>query len=138
MRKASLFATLCAVLVMVLTPSAQSGSTHSGHPTCWGCATPQEKAQTKKAIRAVFGHGWRGRVALCIAEHESGFNPYAVNWSDSNGGSHGTFQLNGIHRYSAWARWSKRYIPWHNARAAYALSKGGYSWSHWTTAYKCR
>ena len=101
----------------------------------WGCATPAEKQAVKQAIRVVFGVGWQARVARCIAYAESGFNPYARNGEDTSGGSHGAFQINGVHR--SWVDFRRIYRPLYNARVAFRLSRGGSRWGAWTTHGKC-
>ena len=135
MRKAVLILSMYFALLglaTVLTQSAQSGSTH---PTCWGCATPQEKAQAQKAIVKAFGRGYEGRTALRVAKCESGFNPHAANRRDSNGGSYGLFQINGIWGPSGYASWSwvqKMAIPRHNIDMALRVRATRTGWNHWT------
>lgn len=130
MRLATLIITL--LLMVGFSSSAQA---HHGSD-CWGCAPARVKAQAEREIYRQFGHGWRGRVARCIAYHESGLNPQASNWRDSNGGSHGLFQMNGIHK--GWVNFTKLE---HNIRyavqIAYRMSRGGNRWWPWTTAGSC-
>jgi hypothetical protein len=49
------------------------------------------------------------RWAYCTVGRESGWNPRAVNWSDPNGGSHGLWQINGIHARALAILWPRRY-----------------------------
>ena len=61
--------------------------------------TGNERARMTTLIYQTFGTGWQGRTMLCIAKRESGLNPRAANYRDSNGGSYGLFQMNGVHRW---------------------------------------
>jgi len=53
----------------------------------------------KTLIYKYFGTGWKGQTMIRCARRESGFNPRAANYGDSNGGSYGLLQLNGVHRW---------------------------------------
>jgi hypothetical protein len=78
----------------------------------------------KRIIYKYFGSGWLGRKMVCIASRESGLNPWASNWRDTNGGSHGLFQINGANAPGGWATrsWIQRmYDPWINVATAYSL-----------------
>lgn len=103
----------------------------------YGCTNQAQCRKMERIIYAKFGNGWQGRTAVCIARAESGLNPRAANWGDANGGSHGLFQINGIHRWAYGKGKTSIYNPWHNTNVAYRLSRGGSSWGAWTTAYKC-
>lgn len=104
----------------------------------YGGLTEKQEARIIRIIKARFTVN--ESLAICIARRESGLNPRAVNWGDSNGGSHGLFQINGVHR---WA-FSSRHVPrygegytnaiynaYHNVNVAYRLSRGGRSWGPW-------
>ena len=58
-----------------------------------------EKARMTALVYKTFGAGWQGRCMVRIMQRESGGNPRAANYSDSNGGSYGLLQLNGVHRW---------------------------------------
>lgn len=103
----------------------------------YGCKSPSQCEAMTKIIYAQFGSGWQGRTAVCIARAESGLNPRAANWRDANGGSHGLFQINGIHRWAYGKGAHSIYDPRWNAKVAYRLSRGGNLWGAWTTAYRC-
>jgi len=55
-------------------------------------------AKSKSMVMAVFGPRY-GPVMVRCMNRESGGNPHASNWGDSNGGSFGLLQLNGAHRW---------------------------------------
>jgi hypothetical protein len=81
-------------------------------------------SQMRALIYQEFGSGWLGRVMACIAYRESGLQPRQSNWHDSNGGSHGLFQINGINAPGGWATrsWIQRmYDPMTNIRMAHRL-----------------
>lgn len=59
-----------------------------------------EAARMTALVYKTFGNGWQGRCMVKIMWRESGGNPRAANYSDSNGGSYGLLQLNGAHRWS--------------------------------------
>ncbi len=62
--------------------------------------TRAQAAQMTALVYKTFGHGWQGRCMVRIMWRESGGNPRAANYRDSNGGSYGLLQLNGAHRWS--------------------------------------
>lgn len=101
-------------MVLALTGSAYADN--------YGGNSRREQAEVTKIIQARFGHGWLGRTMLCIARRESGLNPRAANWRDANGGSHGLFQINGVHRGKL--DWGRIYDPHYNTLAAWRLYKG--------------
>jgi hypothetical protein len=89
---------------------------------------PKEKAAMKSLIVKHFGSGWRGQTMLCIAGRESGFNPRAANYSDSNGGSYGLFQMNGVHRWrgESLSQFQRRmWNPTTHMQAVVRLARGG-------------
>jgi len=55
-------------------------------------------AKSKAMVMAVFGPRYGPTMVRCM-NRESGGNPRAANWGDSNGGSFGLLQLNGVHRW---------------------------------------
>lgn len=58
-----------------------------------------QAAQMTALVYKTFGHGWQGRCMVRIMWRESGGNPRAANYHDSNGGSYGLLQLNGAHKW---------------------------------------
>lgn len=118
-----------AAIAASLVPSAAADN--------YGCKNASQCKKMERIIYAKFGTGWQGRTAVCIARRESGLNPRAANWGDANGGSHGLFQINGVHRWAYGKGARSIYNPYHNTNVAYRLSRGGTSWGPWTTAYAC-
>jgi hypothetical protein len=49
-------------------------------------------------VMKTFGPRYGPTMVRCM-NRESGGNPLAANWGDSNGGSFGLLQLNGVHRW---------------------------------------
>ena len=95
----------------------------------YGGVSRTYKQQIVSLIRAKFGYGWSGDTAIRVAACESGFNPRAANWGDSNGGSFGLFQINKAHR--DWVDFGRIYDPAYNISVAYRLSGGGRNWGPW-------
>jgi hypothetical protein len=60
--------------------------------------TRSQYAKSKAMVMATFGPRY-GPVMVRCMDRESGGNPHASNWGDSNGGSYGLLQLNGAHRW---------------------------------------
>jgi hypothetical protein len=58
-----------------------------------------ESASMTALVYKTFGTGYAGRCMVRIMWRESGGNPRAANYHDSNGGSYGLLQLNGAHRW---------------------------------------
>ncbi len=58
-----------------------------------------ESAKMTRMVYQTFGYGWQGRCMVRIMWRESGGNPRAANYGDSNGGSYGLLQMNGAHRW---------------------------------------
>ena len=88
----------------------------------------KEAARMTALIYKTFGTGWKGQTMLCIAKRESGLNPRAANYRDSNGGSYGLFQLNGVHRWrgESLAEFQQRqWNPITHLQAAKRLARGG-------------
>ena len=95
-------------------------------------AAPQERVQTHDVCRwlPVVAERWPVEEwgnALVIIAWESGGRPDAVNWGDPSGGSHGLFQINGVHGYTR----AELVDPGKNMDAAYALwlEKGWKPWA---------
>jgi hypothetical protein len=85
-------------------------------------AAPEPPVVT--AIRHEFGTGQLGGCFARIAWRESRYNARASNWSDTNGGSHGALQINGVWRRpgeSARAFAVRMYDPAANAHLAYQI-----------------
>jgi hypothetical protein len=75
----------------------------------------------RHVIRSTFGYGSVGDTMLCIAKRESHLRPRAANWTDSNGGSFGLFQINGVwrHRHESTMHFARRmWNPVTNAKFA--------------------
>ncbi len=88
---------LCALVVaitMTLASAAQADT--QDH---YGGTSSVQQYRMKQLIYRYFGMGYTGITMVCIARRESGLNPRAANWGDSNGGSFGLFQINGVHRH---------------------------------------
>lgn len=58
-----------------------------------------EARQMTNLVYQTFGRGYVGNCMVRIMWRESGGNPRAANYRDSNGGSYGLLQLNGAHRW---------------------------------------
>ena len=65
----------------------------------YGTSRTESNSMTALVYKT-FGSGWQGRCMVRIMWRESGGNPRAANYGDSNGGSYGLLQLNGAHRWS--------------------------------------
>lgn len=95
----------------------------------YGGLTKKQEARIIRIITARFGSAsW---MAICIARRESGLNPKAANWGDSNGGSHGLFQINGIHSWAFGKKKHSIYNAYWNTEVAWRLSRHGKSWGPW-------
>jgi Lysozyme like domain len=113
--------TLTAVLVAVV---LTIGWTRAASSDNYGNATPAVKARMVRLIHRTFDRYGVSGVMLCIVNRESGFAPTAANWRDSNGGSFGLFQINGIwrHRGESTAAFARRmFNPYANAAVAVQL-----------------
>lgn len=115
---------------IVLALAAMTGEARADN---YGGTSRAYQAQIINMIYAKFGSGYVGRTMVCIARRESGLNPRAANYHDSNGGSFGLFQINGIHR--GWADFNRIFDPAYNIQAAYRLSHGGRALGPW--GYHC-
>jgi hypothetical protein len=94
----------------------------------YGGVSAATEQQMKTLIYKHFGSGWRGQTMVCIARRESGLNPRAANYTDSNGGSYGLFQINGVHRWRGESLQAFRYRMWNpvaNVKQAVRLARGG-------------
>lgn len=88
-----------------------------------------EAARMTSLIYKTFGTGYVGQCFVKIAWRESGMNPRAANYRDSNGGSYGLLQLNGVHRWQGetLAQFQKRmWNPITHLAAAKRLARGGF------------
>lgn len=85
-----LLATAAVLIAATLTTAAQADD--------YGTTRAQANAMTALVYKT-FGTGWQGRCMVRIMWRESGGNPRAANYSDSNGGSYGLLQLNAVHRW---------------------------------------
>ena len=94
---------------------------------CWGCATSKMKWQSRALVIKQFSRAGSDAVrwALCVVNRESGFNPGAVNQSS---GAAGLFQFLGHPQYSSWGL---THDPVYQVRAAWQLSNGARTRSHW-------
>lgn len=130
MKKVAIILAVTFVGLLTQTAFAKQPALHCNR-FAWGCATPAEKALVQRTIVKHFGSGWLGRMMIRCARRESGFNPYASNFHDSNGGSYGALQINGIHARGNFTRWRWRmYNVENNVQQAVALYRGG-GISHW-------
>lgn len=94
---------------------------------CWGCATYRMKYLARRLVVERFS--WAGseavRWALCVVNRESGFNPGAVN---AQSGAAGLFQFLGHPQFDSW---KLTHDPVYQVRAAWQLSNGARTRSHW-------
>lgn len=84
------------ILTLAVTIALAASSTAAGDN--YG-TSKQEASRMTALVYKTFGHGWEGRCMVKIMWRESGGNPRAANYADSNGGSYGLLQLNGAHRW---------------------------------------
>jgi SLT domain-containing protein len=93
--------------------------------------TRSEAASMTRLVYQTFGSGWEGRCMVRIMWRESGGNPHAANYGDSNGGSYGLLQLNGVHRWAgeSLAAFQRRmWNPYSHLAAAKRLyDRGGFA-----------
>jgi hypothetical protein len=85
-----LLGTTIAVIAMAFSSAAFADN--------YGTTPAQAKAMSALVYRT-FGGGYVGSCMVRIMWRESGGNPRAANYHDSNGGSFGLLQLNGAHRW---------------------------------------
>lgn len=115
------------VVTLVIAVIALIGS-HTGRADNYGGVSKTHESQMKALIYKHFGTGWLGREMVCIARRESGLNPRAANYRDSNGGSYGLFQMNGIHRWrnESLSEFQRRmWNPTTHMQAVVRLARGG-------------
>lgn len=96
--------------------------------SCHGCATPRMKQLVTELILARFRPQGAAvqRLALCIANGESGLNPGAI----SSTSDYGVFQIN----RPSWGRtydWSRILDPVYNIGVGWAMSQRGSNWHPW-------
>lgn len=102
------FSIVASALVLAICSTAGAGTkVNQGHG--YGGVPGAVRAKMQGLIHKAFDRYGIGNLMVCIAGRESGFNPMAANYGDSNGGSYGLFQINGIHR---WAGESLRHFEW--------------------------
>jgi Transglycosylase SLT domain len=95
--------------------------------SCWGCATSKMQWQSRALVIKQFSRAGSDAVrwALCVVRRESGFNPGAIN---SSSGAAGLFQFLGHPQYSYYLL---THDPVYQVRAAWQLSNGARTRSHW-------
>lgn len=88
-----------------------------------------------KCVMVYNGQAGNWWLWACIADRESGWNPYATG----SAGERGIFQIHPVHvSWLGWYKWSQLYDPVTNAWAAVTLyRRAGYSFSPWTTHGRC-
>ncbi len=84
---------LIAILVTVAALTVVTRASADNYGT-----SPSQYAKSKAMVMKVFGPRYGPTMVRCM-NRESGGNPHASNWGDSNGGSFGLLQLNGAHRW---------------------------------------
>jgi len=97
-------------------------------------ATPTPLSTTDQIIayiRKKFGRN--ANHALCIAFHESGYNPLAIHFEYNGSIDRGVFQINSSHNFSADVLFDWK----QNVDIAYAISRRGIEWRDWTTNIFC-
>ncbi len=82
---------LATAVMMLVFVSAAQGDNYG--------TTRSESSRMTQLVYKTFGWGWEGRCMVRIMWRESGGNPRAANYGDSNGGSYGLLQMNGAHRW---------------------------------------
>ena len=80
-------------VVMFLALAVPTAATADNYGT-----SKAQYAKSKAMVMAVFGPRYGPTMVRCM-NRESGGNPLAANYGDSNGGSYGLLQLNGAHRW---------------------------------------
>jgi len=98
-----------------------------------------EMVDVTDEIFTVFGNGWLGQQALCIARHESGLQPWKVGYNKKNGmvlsRDRGVFQINdAAHPEVSDAQ---AFNPVFNIEWAYRTRLHDQNWHQWTTAPLC-
>lgn len=118
-------AATAAVLIAATLVSAAS----AGRQDNYGGVSAAEK---QRVVREVYRYwnGWEAQRMLCIIGRESGFNSRAVNWRDSNGGSHGLAQANGIWARTMGELWSQRYTIKGGVAIAHRIYRAS-GWRAW-------
>jgi SLT domain-containing protein len=82
---------LALAIVIVLAFASTAGADNYG-------TNSAQYAKSKAMVMKTFGPKYGPTMVRCM-NRESGGNPHASNWGDSNGGSFGLLQLNGAHRW---------------------------------------
>ncbi len=83
------------VAAVVIAMAFASAATADNYGT-----SSSEAARMTALVYRTFGTGYTGRCMVRIMWRESGGNPRAANYGDSNGGSYGLLELNGVHRWA--------------------------------------
>lgn len=118
--------------VLLATAAVLIAATLTSAATADNYGTSPAAAQTNaQLVSKAFGGGWVGACAVRIMWRESGGNPRAANYHDSNGGSYGLMQLNGAHRWrgETLAQFQQRMwnVPTHLAAAVRLYRGSGFS-----------
>ncbi len=111
-------------MILLLAAALVAGTAGVASSDNYGGVTPAVKARMVALVHRTFDRYGVSGVMLCIVNRESGFNPRAANWHDSNGGSFGLWQVNGIwrHRGESTSSFAARlFNPYANAQVALAL-----------------
>lgn len=85
-------------------------------------------SQRELVLGMVRDAGFDPKIAEVVIECESGFDPERHNWNDPNGGSHGLWQLNGIHDVPM----IEMLNPIKATEHAINLLNSERSWRHWS------
>ncbi len=86
-------------------------------------------------ILSVFGSGWLGSQALCIAKAESNFRPDATGHNPNGSTDRGVFQINNFAHPNVSN--AQAYDPDFNISYAHDMRLSWGSWAAWTTRSKC-
>jgi len=111
-----------AVLIAATLSSAAYADNYGGVSTA-------EKQRVANEVRRYWSGNDASRM-LCIIGRESGYNSRAVNWGDSDGGSHGLAQANGIWARTMGSMWSQRYTIKGGVAIAYRIWRAS-GWRAW-------
>ncbi|MGI8482983.1 MAG: transglycosylase SLT domain-containing protein [Thermomicrobiales bacterium] len=86
-------------------------------------------------ILSVFGSGWLGSQALCIAKAESNFRPDATGHNPNGSTDRGVFQINNFAHPNVSN--AQAYDPDFNISYAHDMRLSWGSWAAWATRSKC-
>lgn len=110
---------------------APAAGSRRAQPSCNTGRARWTRAEIRCAIRRAFPAGQRA-TALCVAWHESRFDPRAVG----RAGERGLFQIHPVHRAWLGARWARLFDPAVNASVARQLQRRA-GWAPWSTSSAC-